>query len=951
MFHLKSIELVHWDYWQRFRQTLDANIVAIVGPNGSGKTTLLDALRTLFALECAGKRTYKGYVRHSGEPFAWLRAVVDNRRIGNARHPFFPLMDDDVTLVCRIRKQGGDWQRQYLIAPGDAPIDDAMERSPDWLGVRDYERRLASGGLSAAVAQVLSLEQGETDRLCEYSPKALLDLVFHVFGDKRVLDDYTQARAEQRDGEAELDKLDSDWARTVNEHESFIQRANRYQAWRSLKDEENQLVAETRPRVELAETRHAMRAAEARLDTLRRQTEEQRLRVQQDERNLARNADTLAATTERQHSAAAAREAAIRHHHQISTAATETRSLLKERDRLREQARAAGEDSAQAATRLEQHEPRWAAVKADFAAKTQRHAESGARLAALRSGKPATENHAAQFRGALDEAGIAHLLLTEIVEVTDPRWQAAVEALLAPYRHLVLLKRARDREAAWRMGDLLKYRSFVTPDVAAPPAAALGSMLEIVRFTSDAPAWLTAWLNRVQRVEDVAAGAKLEAKLDAQSAIPSAIPSAIHQDWITLTGYHRERRGARHSGVEARDFRFGEAARRSQLKALEADGVQLAAAIAQLAAEDKTLFAAISRDRGVVFGVNAAATLASRAEEFAAADARLTAEAAAEQAAEAAQHAAIEAASALSGEHARVSAEKQQIDAALLQTRSALTKTQMLVHEQADEQQKRFEREAHLRTGMPAAWLDEPALAALLAQHNSLQNIDFRLSQIQRQLEQGQWETDPTVMARRDKLAEDVHAKGERVASSRLQCARAKAITEATRGEYLNVLRATVRNYGKHLKELGAKAGIEVDYAMPLLANDDVALAQAGLMVKFNFDQKGMIGMNDGEASGGQQVMKSLILLIALTMESDRPGGFVFIDEPFAHLDVMNIDRVAAFLRATRAQYLITTPSTHNLNVFSPVQLTLVTRKKRPGERWAPPVAMLRKDEAATGAA
>ena len=152
MFHLKSIELVHWDYWQRFRQTLDASIVAIVGPNGSGKTTLLDALRTLFALQCAGKRDYKRYVRHSGESFAWLRAVVDNRRIGNVRHPFFPLLDDEVTLVCRIRKQGGDWQRQYLIAPGDAPIDEAMERSPDWLGVRDYERRLANGGLSAAIS-------------------------------------------------------------------------------------------------------------------------------------------------------------------------------------------------------------------------------------------------------------------------------------------------------------------------------------------------------------------------------------------------------------------------------------------------------------------------------------------------------------------------------------------------------------------------------------------------------------------------------------------------------------------------------------------------------------------------------------------------------------------------------------------------------------------------------
>ena len=52
-------------------------------------------------------------------------------------------------------------------------------------------------------------------------------------------------------------------------------------------------------------------------------------------------------------------------------------------------------------------------------------------------------------------------------------------------------------------------------------------------------------------------------------------------------------------------------------------------------------------------------------------------------------------------------------------------------------------------------------------------------------------------------------------------------------------------------------------------------------------------------------------------------------------------DRVGRFLGATRAQYLITTPVTHNANVFAPAQLTLVTSKKPRGERWAPPIAVL----------
>ena len=162
MFHIKSLELVHWDYWQRIKNIpLDAKIITIAGQNGSGKTTLLDALRTLFGLDCSMGRTYKHYARHSGQQTAWLRAVVDNKNVGKqlSNRPFRSsgfFSDDEVTLFCQIQKNGGDWKRQYLMRPGNVQIEDIGEAGNDWLGVENYRKRLANAGLSPAMSITMS---------------------------------------------------------------------------------------------------------------------------------------------------------------------------------------------------------------------------------------------------------------------------------------------------------------------------------------------------------------------------------------------------------------------------------------------------------------------------------------------------------------------------------------------------------------------------------------------------------------------------------------------------------------------------------------------------------------------------------------------------------------------------------------------------------------------------
>jgi chromosome segregation protein len=240
-----------------------------------------------------------------------------------------------------------------------------------------------------------------------------------------------------------------------------------------------------------------------------------------------------------------------------------------------------------------------------------------------------------------------------------------------------------------------------------------------------------------------------------------------------------------------------------------------------------------------------------------------------------------------------------------------------------------------LREHLPSQWRTAEAIAEFTRTFGSRQGVERDLERIQKELVEGEWETDATLVYRRDKLAADHQQQAESLRRKTHEWEETTRVADNARRAYIGVLRQTVAFYEESLKHLGKLAGVAVEMVRPQLSDDDDVLAQAGLEVRWNFDGKGYIGLDDGQASGGQQVIKSLILLIGLMMDDRTEGGFVFIDEPFAHLDVLNIDRVTQFLEATRAQYVITSPNTHNINIYRPASLSIVTHKKRPGERFA----------------
>ncbi|WP_338846715.1 ATP-binding protein [Massilia sp. W12] len=933
MFHIKSLEMVHWDYWQRIKNIpLDAKIITIAGQNGSGKTTLLDALRTLFGLDCSMGRSYKHYARHSGQHTSWLRAVVDNRATGRqlSNRPFRSsgfFAEDEVTLFCQIQKNGGDWKRQYLMRAGNVQIE-AVTEANDWLGVETYRKRLAAAGLSPAMAKVLALEQGETDKLCEYAPRQLLDLVFQVFGDKEVLDAYDEAKRHQRDTEAELQRFETELELSKTNLEGLRLRVTNYHQWQRLSEERRMLQAEALPILQYAEERDKLKAHSKSLQDSRRHASQQQQMLSQRRGQLVQHAQ-FHTQSQQQESELEKENAQLAHDlQQINARIKPLENLLEQKKRLEKLAGQTGDDLSGLAADLEQWEARHQHERnqrKEISAQVQEHRN----LIAALEGKSALPEpeQVRQMRRALDAAGIGHHLLPDLIEVTDGQWQAAVEGVLRGYASVILLERESDAAAAYALGQQLRYPHFIVSELVQPHSVRDDSLLSVLSFAGKVPAWLLEQLARIRRVDSVEQGLRCGA----------------HQEWITREAYHHEKRGARSLYVEAARYRFGDGGRRQRLQALQNRLQTLETQEDKLTLSISELAQQIAAAKSRIAGVDALKELSARQSEFADA---------------------LEQIEPLKAERSKIGArlgELQTLSKAATETRTraeaawhgakqALRDLEQQLsgqsgqHVQARQNHAQELWQARRRwRQLPHSWRRPARCAALIDEHQNAHQVELRLNSLNTSLARESWETDGAVVDQYQRLSDQLSNRQAETDERRYQNNRAIEATANARGAYIERLRYTIKTYGRNIRELGELAGIEVHADPVKLENDDLQLSQAGLHVRFKFDGKGPIGMNDGEASGGQQVMKSLILLIGLLKSDEGSGGFVFIDEPFAHLDIRNIQLVGEFLKNTDAQYLMTTPLTHNTDVYDPSELTLITSKKKKEQTWAQPIFVLQR--------
>ena len=896
MFRLLDLSLHGWDLWPAVRIPLDSDIVLVTGPNGSGKTTLLDALRQLLnAPRLSSRRRVQHYLRSPGVP-ALLWATVSNEGGPGTTRPFARerVATSEATLACAlVPGAAGAPEKRFAILAGRAGVEQvsrALLESRDFHGPERYARALEHAGVTRSLMNVLAIEQGRTNSLFELKPRQLFAQVLDMLGDRAVLERYRSARSRYEESEREVDAQ----TRVLHSRQADLQRVQREVDRRVRWERDRERVEDLTARLPAAELQAELRSrreATSKIPELQTKVSRGSTELVRREQELGeRRREESEAEGQREESAARERVAEGLLREAVEAAAALRQQLADLETRARRM-RAMPERELEACEGREQETARALfEAQENLAALREEEADLKERIERLRAGLPVYPPAVRETLEALEREGIPFALLAERVELRDASLARSIEAALDDARFgLVVSPQDEERALA-----IARERAFPGPVDASPPqedTITTGSL----ELRPGSPRWLEHWLQ--------------ETKLSPDGA------------WVDERG----------SWVRpARGWALGRA------------GIE--AALAEAEATQRTcrehVTEAIAREE----------------------DARIHHRAAKEELAQERER------RTLLREIEALPGVRDALASAEIEERSAEAGREAA-------RQAREDAETTLRDRAQARQREEDQLGRLRIQHEgerkTLQELELRARELEARIselasdvspelreraERGELDGADTVRADLERARRELDAHGEppaeeireearhleanvrelegHVRDRGEEARRAREELDACRQRYLEIVSRTLHDYRRRCVEIGARADVAVEMDLPTLGGDDRALDEAAIHVRLGFDGKETVSLGDPSFSGGQQVIAGLVLLMA--MAETGGSGFFMLDEPFAHLSLDRIDQVGRFLRSTRAQFILTAPTTLDRAQLDPASELIVLRKKRAADPAAP---------------